>query len=109
MFHIMAYAIVVLKNILYDLKSLFKISVRRRVDERYNKHKIFNLTWRERKKTIVVNKSKIWKIKIWIHDFIRYDATRATTINCKVFKLIAYLKYIEVSCKGKILVWIKNI
>jgi hypothetical protein len=45
----MAYAIIVLKNILYDLKSLFLKSAKVKLNERYNKHNIFNLTWGERK------------------------------------------------------------
>ena len=62
----------VLKNILYGLKSLFLECVKRRVNERYNKHKSFNLTWGERKKSVAVDKDKIWKIRIYIYDFMRY-------------------------------------
>jgi hypothetical protein len=43
MFQMTAYAIVVFKDVLYDLKSLFK-SVKKRVNERCDKHKSFNLT-----------------------------------------------------------------
>jgi hypothetical protein len=40
MFQIIAYAIVILKNILYDLESLFFLkNAKRRVNEIYNKHK----------------------------------------------------------------------
>jgi hypothetical protein len=41
---IMAYAIIVLKNRLDDPKSKFLKSAKGRVNERYNKHKSFNLT-----------------------------------------------------------------
>jgi hypothetical protein len=37
-------AIVVLKNILHDLKSFSKTIAKRRVNEKYNKHESFNLT-----------------------------------------------------------------
>ena len=57
----MAYAIVVLKNVIYDLRSLFLKSAKMRVNKIYNKHKSFNLTWGEREKSISVDKNKIWK------------------------------------------------
>jgi hypothetical protein len=35
-----------------------------------------------------------------------YDATGATIINSVVFKLIAYLKYIDVSCQENMNIYI---
>jgi hypothetical protein len=49
MFQIMAYAIVIFKKVLYELKMLILKNVKRRVNEIYNKHKSFNLTRREKK------------------------------------------------------------
>jgi hypothetical protein len=59
----MTYVVVVLKNVLSDLKFLFEKSAKRRVNERYSNHKSFNLTLGERK-YVAVDKNKNCKIKI---------------------------------------------
>jgi len=61
-----AYAIVVFRNVLYEPKILILKQSKIRVSQRYNKHKSFNL----RRKIVAVNESEVKKIKIQIHDLI---------------------------------------
>lgn len=77
----MAYAIVALKNICYDLKSLFLKMQKRRINERFNKNKNFNLNWGT-KKSIALDKNKILtnqNLNSWLHKI--HDAIRATIIK----------------------------